>query len=127
MLRIKTMLFKTVILAAFAGLTIAGSVASSGADPGGQYNEGSDTINSGSGTGGSTDTVTPDTGSSYRNDMDESTGSSTGSGTGGSTDRGSGSINNNESAPNFDSGPNYGTAPQGGPSGDGMGDATPEK
>lgn len=138
---IKNFILKTIAIIAVTGLTVCGSAVPSSANArtgsGGHQSQGtSDTINrdSGSGTGGSTDTETPDTGSGYHNyqqPSDTGTGSSyrndqqpsdsTGSGTGGSTDTDTGPTRS------MGTGPNYGTAPLGGPSGNGMGDTTPEK
>lgn len=137
MQNIKISLFKTIAAIAFIGLTVGGSAGTSRADAYGNSepaNQGAtDTINNentGSGTGGSTDTVTPDNnpgyhndyqGPSYRNDQGGTyqndqggtyrNDSSTGSGTGGSTDTDTGGDRL------MGTGPHYGTAPQGGPSG----------
>jgi hypothetical protein len=126
---VKNSLLKTIVAIAFIGLAIGGSVGRSSADSstgyGGSENQGTtDTIdeNTGSGAGGSQDTGTSDTGSSYYNDQQgDSTDKGSGFGTGGSTDTGTDTGNRLRGT-----GPNYGTAPLGGPSGDGMGNTSPE-
>ena len=83
---VKRVLLRTLAIVAFTGLTIGGSVGLSRADGAG-YQGNSESIEgvSGSGAGGSTETVAPDTGS-YSND------NSTGYGTGGSTDTSTGAA-----------------------------------
>jgi hypothetical protein len=136
MQEVRKILFKSVAIISFIGLTIGSSAVTSSANArtgsGGTQDQGTtDTIHgtSGSGTGGSTDTGTTDTGPNY-NDIQQredqegvSPESNTGSSPGGSTDT------DTDSGPSRlpGTGPHYGTAPLGGPSGNGMGDTTPNK
>jgi hypothetical protein len=137
---INRVLFKSIAIIAFIGLTIGSSAVSSSANArtgsGGMQDQGAtDTINgtSGSGTGGSTDSDTSpsyhDTGPNYHGDQQgvdqegASPDSNTGASPGGSTDTDS------DTGPSRlpGTGPHYGTAPLGGPSGNGMGDPNPSK
>ena len=132
----KKVLFKSIAIIAFIGLTIGSSAVSSSANArtgsGGMQDQGAtDTINgtSGSGTGGSMDTGTTDTTPNYRGDQqgtdqegvspDSNTGYSPGGSTDSDTDTGPSRLPG--------TGPHYGTAPLGGPSGNGMGDTNPSK